>query len=86
MSTRDQPMNFFRSEKISPIEEKLAAVSEVEAGIRDFVRSRAKEVKEGVDAHKTLIDAASEMHSLRAMREDLAAKLEEFEQLTKRLK
>jgi len=38
-------MNFFRSEKISPIEEKLAAVSEVEAGIRDFVRSDAPNLR-----------------------------------------
>ena len=32
-------MNAIPSEKISPIEENLAAVAEVEAGIRDFVRS-----------------------------------------------
>src|SRR5205814_3969291 len=37
-STREQPMNPIRSEKISTIEEDLAAVAEVEAGIRDFVR------------------------------------------------
>src|SRR3954453_13747941 len=36
MSTRDQPMNFFRSEKISLTEDNL--VAEVEAGMRDFVR------------------------------------------------
>src|SRR2546421_8513981 len=36
MSTRDQPMNFFRSEKISLTEDNL--VAEVEAGMRDFLR------------------------------------------------
>src|SRR5438874_12660255 len=39
MSTREQPMNAIQSEKISSIEENLAAVAEVEAGIRDFVRA-----------------------------------------------
>ena len=39
--TGEQPMNAIRSEKIESTEEdsNLAAVSEVEAGIRDFVRN-----------------------------------------------
>ena len=39
--TGKQPMNVIRSEKIESTEEdnNLAAVSEVEAGIRDFVRN-----------------------------------------------
>ena len=53
--------------------------------IRDFVRSRAKEVREGVDAHKSLIESASEMQTLKAMRETLLAKFEEIEQMKKRL-
>jgi len=35
---KEQPMNAIPSEKLSPIEENLATVAEVEAGIRDFVR------------------------------------------------
>jgi hypothetical protein len=34
-------MNAIRSERISPIDENLASVAEVEAGIRDFVRGEA---------------------------------------------
>jgi len=45
MSTREQPMNAIQSEKISPIEENLAAVAEVEAGIRDFVRGDVADLR-----------------------------------------
>ena len=53
--------------------------------IRDFVRSRAKEIKEGVDAHKVLMESAQEMQNLKTLREELTAKFEEIEQMKKRL-
>lgn len=58
----------------------------IRAAIKDFVRSRAKEVQEGVDAHKTLIESARKADDLRTMREEFAAKLEELQELSKRLK
>jgi len=54
--------------------------------IRDFVRSRAKEVQAGVDAHKTLIESAQTAQALKAMRETFLAKMEELEELKKALK
>lgn len=50
----------------------------IRAAIKDFVRSRAKEVMEGVDAKRTLMEAAdkaSEMRQLRSMLEDLQKRL-----------
>jgi len=44
----------------------------IRAAIKDFVRSRAKEVMEGVDAKRTLMDAAEKAAEFREMREMLA--------------
>ena len=57
----------------------------IRAAIKDFVRSRAKEVAEGVDAQRTLINAAGEARSLKDMRETFLAKLEELNELKKLL-
>lgn len=54
--------------------------------IRDFVRSRAKEVAAGVDARKTLMDAVQENQNLKLLRETFLAKMEELEELKKALK
>lgn len=46
----------------------------IRAAIKDFVRSRAKEVQEGVDAKKVLTDAvdmAREMREMRSAMEEL---------------
>ena len=48
----------------------------IRAAIKDFVRSRAKEVQEGVDAHKTLIDAAGKAQALKEMRETFLARMD----------
>ena len=56
------------------------------AAIRDFVRSRAKEVKENVDAHHTLIESSGKAQELKELREEFAAKMEQLEALAKRLK
>ena len=53
--------------------------------IRDFIRSRAKEVQAGVDAHKTLIESAQQAQQLKAMRETFLAKMDELEELKKQL-
>ena len=59
----------------------------IRAAIKDFVRSRAKEVKEGVDAHQTLIDAAGKAAALKELRETFLAKIEaQFEDELKKLK
>jgi len=58
----------------------------IRAAIKDFVRSRAKEVQEGVDAQKSLIDSAAKAHQLRELRETFLAKIEELEELKKLLK
>ena len=54
--------------------------------IRDFVRSRAKEVAAGVDARKTLINSVQDAQALKAMRETFLAKMEELEEFKKLLK
>ena len=54
--------------------------------IRDFVRSRAKEVAAGVDARKTLIESVQDARALKAMRETFLAKMEELEEIKKLLK
>lgn len=54
--------------------------------IRDFVRSRAKEVAAGVDARKTLINSVQDAQALKAMRETFLAKMEELEEIKKLLK
>jgi Arc/MetJ-type ribon-helix-helix transcriptional regulator len=54
--------------------------------IRDFVRSRAKEVAAGVDAHRTLMESAQEAQKLKLVRETFLAKMEELEELKKLLK
>lgn len=54
--------------------------------IRDFVRSRAKEVAAGVDARKTLIESVQDAQALKAMRETFLAKMEELEEFKKLLK
>ncbi|HWH08516.1 MAG TPA: ribbon-helix-helix domain-containing protein [Candidatus Thermoplasmatota archaeon] len=54
--------------------------------IRDFVRSRAKEVAAGVDARKTLIESVQNAQALKDMRETFLAKFEELEELKKLLK
>lgn len=58
----------------------------IRAAIRDFVRSRAKEVAEGVDAQRTLIDSAQKARELKDFRETFLAKIEELEELKKLLK
>ena len=58
----------------------------IRAAIKDFVRSRAKEVKEGIDAHKTLVESRQNAHDLQAMREEFRAKMEELQALAERLK
>lgn len=58
----------------------------IRAAIKDFVRSRAKEVQEGVDAQKTLINAAGEAMSLKELRETFLAKMGELEEFKKLLK
>lgn len=57
----------------------------IRAAIKDFVRSRAKEVKEGIDAHKTLVESRQTAHDLKALREEFAAKMEQLTELSKRL-
>lgn len=57
----------------------------IREAIRDFVRSRAKEVQDGVAAHKVLIESAQEMQNVKAMRETLLAKIGEIEDLKKSL-
>ena len=57
----------------------------IRAAIKDFVRSRAKEVQEGVDAQKTLIDAAGRAAQLKELREEFAARLSQLEDLKKLL-
>lgn len=54
--------------------------------IRDFIRSRAKEVQAGVDAHRTLIESAQNAQQLQAFRETFLAKMDELEELKKLLK
>lgn len=58
----------------------------IRAAIKDFVRSRAKEVADGVDAQKVLMDAADEATKLRRLRETFLAKYEELEEMAKKLK
>jgi Arc/MetJ-type ribon-helix-helix transcriptional regulator len=58
----------------------------IRAAIKDFVRSRAKEVRDGVDAHKTLMESAAQAQDLKAMREEFAAKMEQLTELAKRMK
>jgi Arc/MetJ-type ribon-helix-helix transcriptional regulator len=58
----------------------------IREAIREFVRSRAKEVAAGVDAHKSLMESAQTAQTLRTMRETFMAKLEELEELKKALK
>lgn len=58
----------------------------IRAAIKDFVRSRAKEVKEGVDAHKTLVESAQQAQDLKALREEFVAKMEQLQELANRLK
>lgn len=58
----------------------------IRAAIKDFVRSRAKEVQEGVDAQRVLMDAAGEAAKLKNLRETFLAKIEELEELKKLLK
>lgn len=58
----------------------------IRAAIKDFVRSRAKEVREGVDAHRTLVESRHQAHDLKALREEFAAKMEELKALQDRLK
>lgn len=58
----------------------------IRAAIKDFVRSRAKEVQEGVDAQKVLIDAAADAAKLKSLRETFLAKIEELEEMKKLLK
>ena len=57
----------------------------IRAAIKDFVRSRAKEVQEGVDAQKTLIDAVGRAAQLKELREEFAARLSQLEELKKLL-
>lgn len=54
--------------------------------IRDFVRSRAKEVAAGVDARRTLINSVQDAQALKVMRETFLAKMEELEEFKKLLK
>jgi hypothetical protein len=60
--TGEQPMNVIRSEKIESAEEDndLAAVSEVEAGIRDFVRNDVAYLRRPAPSMVTSNDAATE--------------------------
>lgn len=58
----------------------------IRAAIKDFVRSRAKEVQEGVDAHKTLIESAQKANDLKALREEFSERLAQLEELKKLLK
>lgn len=57
----------------------------IRTAIKDFVRSRAKEVKEGVDAHKMLVESAQQAQDLKALRDEFAAKMEQLQELAKRL-
>ena len=58
----------------------------IRAAIKDFVRSRAKEVQEGVDAHKVLIESVGKANDLKTLREEFAARIEQLEELKKLLK
>lgn len=57
----------------------------IRAAIKDFVRSRAKEVAEGVDAQKSLMESASEARKLKDLRDTFLAKIEELEEIKKQL-
>jgi len=57
----------------------------IRAAIKDFVRSRAKEVQEGMDAHKTLIESAGKARDLKALREEFAERIAQLEELKKLL-
>lgn len=57
----------------------------IREAIRNFVRSRAKEVQDGVAAHKVLMESAQEMQNLKTMRETFLAKLDELEAMKKSL-
>lgn len=58
----------------------------IRSAIKDFVRSRAKEVKENVDAHQTLIESQGKAQDLKSLREEFSARMEQLEALAKQLK
>lgn len=58
----------------------------IRAAIRDFVRSRAKEVAEGVDAQRTLVEAAQRAEQVKEIRAMLRAKMDaEIEEQLRKL-
>ena len=57
----------------------------IRAAIKDFVRSRAKEVREGIDAHQTLVETRAKARDLEVLRDEFKARLEELDELKKRL-
>lgn len=57
----------------------------IRAAIKDFVRSRAKEVQEHVDAHQILIESAGKAQQLKELRETFLQKIEELEDLKRKL-